>query len=320
MIYFMKLIIGKKTDIGCVRETNEDCYYAEISQKAGTSSDAFGLLLVADGMGGQIGGEEASQTAVYIIKTLYSQNIGDKRSINNIEDFIISFLKEANRAVLEKGKSLNGNIGTTLTAALVKNTTAYIGHVGDSRAYIIRDRDIKQLTEDHTLAEDLIRKGKATIEEMKNSPMQNMLTRSIGSGEELKIDPPVGVDLKSGDVLVLCTDGLTNLVEDREIISTIHNTPDVQAACDKLVDMAKERGGFDNITVIAAEFDRLKRIKGLGIRAKTISIKKRKRSRFLIIGISILTAILLFIIFLIVFHSNEFISFEKPPIKREIGK
>lgn len=320
--YFLYLImhisIGKKTDIGCVREINEDCCFVEVSRNPGAQS--LNVLLVADGMGGQLGGEIASQTAVDTVKTLYLRNIRERQTTGDIGSFIISAFKEANHAVFEKGKSISAKIGTTLTAAFIKGATAYIGHIGDSRAYLIRERDMEQLTEDHTLAEDLVRKGKASNEEMKNSPMQNMLTRSIGSGEELIIDPPISVDLKSGDVLLLCTDGLTNLVEDREIISTIHNTPDVQAACDRLVDLAKERGGFDNITVVAAEFDKLKRIKGLGIRTKTISIRKRKRSRFLIIGISILAAILLVLIYLISFHSKEFIPTKKPPIKGEIGK
>ena len=296
----MNIFTGKKTDIGCVREINEDRYFVEVSQNLGSQSHT--ILMVADGMGGQVGGEEASQTAVDTVETLYSRNIGGGKAIDDLKKFIISSFQEANRAVFGKGRSLSANIGTTLTAAFIKDTTAYIGHIGDSRAYVIREREIKRLTDDHTLAEDLVRKGKATSEEMGTSPMRNMLTRSIGTGEELIIDPPVSVELKSGDILLLCTDGLTSLVEDKEIISAIHNTMNVQTACEKLVDIAKERGGFDNITVVAAEFDKLKRIKGLGIRAKTISIKKRTRSRFLIIGISILTAILLFLIYLIGFH------------------
>ncbi len=313
----MIISIGKKTDVGCVREVNEDSYYVEIPQQVDAPSDGFSMLLVADGMGGQVGGKEASETAVDTIKAHFPKGVEPGEDIGDIEELIHSSFHRANQAVFEKGRTKNADMGTTLTAAFIRGETAYIGHVGDSRAYHIRGREIGQLTEDHTLAEDMVRKGKASREEVKDSPMRSMLTRSIGTGEEVTVDPPAQIDLQEGDVLLLCTDGLTNLVEEREMLSAIHNTPDVQAACDKLVDIARARGGHDNITVIAAEFGGLKRIRGLGIRAKTVSVKRLKRRRFLIASICILVAVLLFLAYLFGSYLRECWVYEPPLMQEE---
>jgi len=178
----MKVSIGNKTDVGCVREINEDCYFIGFSDNLSTQSSNLSLLLVADGMGGQVGGEEASQTAVDTVKNLYARKIEKAETIDDVETFILSSFEEAHRAVVEKGKSLDNQIGTTLTTAIIKDSKACIGHVGDSRAYLIRAREIWQLTEDHTLAEHLIRTGKADKEEKRASPMQN-ISQSLSGWE-----------------------------------------------------------------------------------------------------------------------------------------
>lgn len=302
----MKISIGKRTDVGCVREANEDSLYIELPQEGDETPQNYALLLVADGMGGQVAGKEASETAVDIIRTLFSDTSKAEQPIEDIRTFITASFRQANKAVFEKGKAREAEMGTTLTTAFIDDQHAFIGHVGDSRVYHLRAREIGQLTEDHTLAEDMIRKGRATREEMQHSPMRSMLTRSIGTKEEVTIDQPLGIELEEGDVLLLCTDGLTNLVKEQEILSAVHNTADVQTACDKLVDMARTRGGHDNITVVAAEFGELQRIKGLGIRAKTVAVKSRnvtketKKKKFLIASIGLLVAIFLFLAYLIV--------------------
>jgi serine/threonine protein phosphatase PrpC len=319
----MKISIGEKTDVGCVREANEDSYYIELATKAEGSADRYTLLLVADGMGGQEAGKEASETAVDIVKSRFLEKSKSEMSVEAIKEFITASLRGANQAVFERGKTKAVEMGTTLTAALIDGQQAYLGHVGDSRAYHLRGREIRQVTEDHTLAEDMIKQGKATREEVKNTPMNSMLTRSIGTKEEVAIDQPIGIELEEGDVLLLCTDGLTNLAQEDEILSTVHNTPDVQKACAKLVDMARKRGGHDNITVVAAEFGELKRIKGLGVRAKTVSLKsayvekERKRRRFLIATIGLLMAVFIFLAYLFVSHYVEPDKFYKRPSAEE---
>ena len=316
----MNISIGKQTDVGCVREANEDSFYIDLPQEAAASPEQYALLLVADGMGGQVAGKEASETAVDIMKTLFSVRSKAEKPIEDIREFITSSCREARKAVFERGKAKAVEMGTTLTAAFIDGQKVYLGHVGDSRAYHLRARQIRQVTKDHTLAEDMLSKGRATPEEMQNSPMRSMLTRSIGTKEEVAIDPPIGIELQEGDVLLLCTDGLTNLVKEKEILSTIHNTADLQTACNKLVDMARTRGGHDNITVVAAEFGDLQRIKGLGIRTKTVSVKsanaaKGKRKKwFLIASIGLLTAVLFFLAYILVSHYIELDKFDKGPL------
>jgi serine/threonine protein phosphatase PrpC len=315
----MEISIGAKTDIGCVREANEDSFYSTLPSKAEASSERYALLLVADGMGGQVAGKEASETAVDVVKARFAETSKTEMSSEAIREFILASFYEANRTVFEKGKAKSVEMGTTLTAAFIDGNKAYLGHVGDSRAYHLRGREIRQVTDDHTLAEDMLKQGKATREEVNTSPMRSMLTRSIGTKEEVAIDPPLGIELEEGDVLVLCTDGLTNLVQEREILSIVHNTPDVQKACAKLVTMARKRGGHDNITVVAAEFGALQRITGLGVRAQTVSVKsaqpgKEKKRRWLLIAaLGILVAIFMFLAYLFVSYYSDQGGFYKRP-------
>ena len=319
----MDISIGSKTDIGCVREANEDSLYSELPSEGGTSSHHYALLLVADGMGGQVAGKEASETAVDIVKARFAYQSKAALSVEAIKEFILTSFHEANRAVFEKGKAKEVEMGTTLTAAFIDGDKAYIGHVGDSRAYHLRGREIRQVTEDHTLAEDMVKQGKATRDEMNTSPMSSMLTRSIGTKEEVAIDPPIGIELKEGDVILLCTDGLTNLVEEREILSMVHNTPHVRKACARLVDMARKRGGHDNITVLAAEFGALQRVKGLGVRKKTVAVQSgqsgqaKKRRGFLFAAIGVLVAIFILLAYFFIAYYRELEGFYKRPVPEE---
>jgi serine/threonine protein phosphatase PrpC len=319
----MEISIGAKTDIGCVREANEDSFYSALPSKAEASPERYALFIVADGMGGQVAGKEASETAVDLVKARFAATSKAEMSVEAIKEFILASFHEANRAVFERGKQKAVEMGTTLTAAFIDGNKAYLGHVGDSRAYHLRGREIRQVTEDHTLAEDMVKQSKATREEVSTSPMRNMLTRSIGTKEEVAIDPPVGIELEEGDVLLLCTDGLTNLVKEPEILSTMHNTPNVQKACAKLVDMARKRGGDDNITVLAAEFGSLQRIKGLGTRTKTVAVqsaqskKVRKRRGLLFAAIGVLVGIFIFLAYLFVSYYSKQEGFYKRPTIEE---
>jgi serine/threonine protein phosphatase PrpC len=317
----MNISIGKKSDVGCVREANEDSFYVELPQEGADSPRRYALLLVADGMGGQVAGKEASETAVDIVKDLFAAKAKTGKPLKDIRKFMLDAFRQANQMVFEKGKDKAVEMGTTLTAVVIDKQNAYIGSVGDSRAYLLRGREIRQVTEDHTLAEDMVKKGKATREEMRKSPMRGMLTRSIGTKEEVAIDEPIAIELEQGDCLMLCTDGLTNLVEEQEILSVVHNTIDLQKACNKLVDMARKRGGHDNITVIAAEFGALERIKGLGVRAKTVAVKSAKggvkRRRVLIAAIGLLLAIFMFLAYLFVYHYTGQDRFYKGPTVEE---
>ena len=339
----MKISIGKKTDVGCVREANEDSFYVELpeegapkggapqrgaeapqggppqrgtSQGVAASGNRYVLLIVADGMGGQVAGKEASETAVEVVKALFAAKAKTGKPLKDIKRFLVDAFREANKAVFKKGEAKAVNMGTTLTMAFIDNHNAFIGHVGDSRTYHIRGREIRQVTEDHSLAEDMVKKGKATREEVKTSPMRSMLTRSIGTKKEVAVDDPIGIELEDGDCLVLCTDGLTNLVEDQEILSAVHNTTDLQKACNKLVDMARKRGGHDNITIVAAEFGALERINGLGIKAKTVLMKSKKGDKkrmILFAAIGLLAAIFVLLALLLVSHYSGQDRFYKTP-------
>jgi serine/threonine protein phosphatase PrpC len=335
----MKISTGQKTDVGCVREANEDSFYVELPaeeaskggepQRGAAAARGYGLLVVADGMGGEVAGKEASETAVEVVRTLFATAIKSDwaktakakngKPLTDIKKFILDVIRQANKAVFTKGEAKAVNMGTTLTVAFIENHHAFIGHVGDSRLYHIRKREIRQVTEDHSLAADMVKKGKATREEVKTSPMRSMLTRSIGTNEKVAADDPIGIELEEGDCLLLCTDGLTNLVEDEEILSAVHNTADLQKACDMLVDMARTRGGHDNITVVAAEFGVLERIKGLGIRAKTVRVKRAKRVRpekrrmIIVAAIAFLVALLIALAYFFVVHYVRSDSFYQRP-------
>jgi serine/threonine protein phosphatase PrpC len=324
----MKISIGQKTDVGCVREANEDSFYVELPEegapKGGTphrgaeSASLYGLLIVADGMGGHVAGKEASTIAVDVVKSLFEIKTKTGKLLTQVKKFMLDAFRQANQAVFKQGKAKAVEMGTTLTAAVIDGENAYIGSVGDSRVYHIRQREIRQVTEDHTLAADMVKKGKAAREEMKTSPMRSMLTRSIGTKEEVDVDDPIGIELEDGDCLVLCTDGLTNLVEDEEILSVVHNTADLQKACNKLVDMARTRGGHDNITVVAAELGALERIKGLGIRAKTVRVRAKhsrpeKKRMIIITAIGLLVALFIALAYLFVVHYVRDGSFYQRP-------
>lgn len=234
-----------KTDKGMVRETNEDSCNI-ISGYPGIPV----MFIIADGMGGHNSGEVASKTAVDHISNIVIQN-PDYFSVNtDIPIAVSNLIKEANQLVYDKSMEHPGNngMGTTLIVAVVIGRTMYIGHVGDSRLYLIRSRKLVQITSDHSYIEEMVRNGSLTREEADNHPRKNIITRALGCSNDLQIDMYV-CEIVERDSFLLCTDGLTNMLSDEEITRIVLRHSPVEA-CDELVKAANSKGGDDNITVI----------------------------------------------------------------------
>jgi serine/threonine protein phosphatase PrpC len=226
----MRVEAGVATDIGRVRERNEDSYLVEPP-----------LYAVADGMGGHRGGGVASELALEKVEELFQ---GGKSSLTEM-------VHAANRAVFERSmtdRKVMG-MGTTLTAATVDDEGVHLAHVGDSRAYLLRAGAFRQLTDDHTLVNRMVKAGEITREEADVHPHRNVVTRSIGTEAEVEVDQD-DVPVIDGDRLLLCSDGLTGMVTEDQIQTILEATPKPQEAADRLIKAANRAGGIDNITVV----------------------------------------------------------------------
>ena len=233
-----------KTDVGKAREINQD-YYALPKPE-----EHLDLYILADGMGGYNGGEVASSLAAESTKSYIQSNFNQiEHSKETIMELIKNALEYANMVVFEKSKTtkeLEG-MGTTLDICFIYNNKIYIGHVGDSRIYRIRGELIRKLTKDHSYVQQLVEDGKITREEAKHHPKKNMLTRALGC--TAYVEPDIRArNLEQGDILFMCSDGLTNMVEEKDIYQVVKENP--QTAPEKLIQMANDAGGYDNITVI----------------------------------------------------------------------
>ena len=226
------------SDIGLVRGANEDSYICEPPH----------LFVVADGMGGHAAGDIASKLAA----TTVSRYVQENAEANNYEELLKQAINQANTSIYQLSQSkedFNG-MGTTVTAVYVDGDTIYWGHVGDSRIYLLRDKEFSQLTNDHSLVWELVQSGNITKEEAHIHPKRNMLTRAVGTSCLIKIDTGVIV-WESGDILLMCTDGLTNMVSEQDIYNLIKNRQsNFESIANQLVIQAKDAGGFDNITTI----------------------------------------------------------------------
>jgi len=234
-----------KTDRGLVRELNEDSYKIIV----GDNSSYFAFV-VADGMGGHKCGELASRVAVEYISDSIERDPHNLILPETRSEALKKIVEGTNAAVYQKSLEVPeaSGMGTTLTMAVVTQSDITVAHVGDSRLYIVRDETIRQITEDHSYIEELIKKGTITRDEAENHPQKNIITRAIGSSLDIDIDI-TSMEITSGDIFVLCTDGLTNMVSCDQIMKTvIENEP--EEACEQLVEAAKRNGGDDNITVI----------------------------------------------------------------------
>jgi len=230
----MRVTAAAATDIGLVREGNEDSYLTEEP-----------LFAVADGMGGHRGGEVASQLAVETLEKLFKQGAGD----------LPDQVQEANRVVFERSvvDEKVAGMGTTLTAALVEGDRVRVAHVGDSRAYLLRDGNLRLLTEDHTLVHRMVTEGEISQEEAETHPQRSVLTRALGVETVVDVDDDT-VQVRPGDRLLLCTDGLTSMVSVQAIEEVLRAVPDPQEAAQRLVRIANEGGGADNTTVVVLDF------------------------------------------------------------------
>ena len=235
----MKVFV--QTDIGRIRPLNEDFYYLP--------REGEQFCAVADGMGGHNAGEVASATAVEVYAE--AMRAGHVSAVS-----IHQAVESANTAVHEKSlrsPEFSG-MGTTFTALAQAGRTMHIAHVGDSRAYLLRNDTIMRLTMDHTLVEDMVMKGLITAREAKYHPKRNIITRALGTNDQVDVDL-IQIEMERGDVFFLCTDGLSNHVEDREILEISRRETGWQDKLRALVERALEQGGNDNITAMYAVYE-----------------------------------------------------------------
>ena len=225
------------TDTGRRRRHNEDAHVNEPP-----------LFAVADGMGGAQAGELASGLAAAALREDPAERAGGEQRVDDL-------IQEANRRVYQRQSqdaSASG-MGTTMTVALVEDGRVAIGHVGDSRAYLIRDRKLEQLTEDHSLVAELVRSGKLSPEEAEAHPQRSVITRALGTDPDVDVDT-FSVETQAGDLFLLCSDGLTSMVDDETILRVVErNRDDLNGAAKALVRAANKGGGEDNITVVFFE-------------------------------------------------------------------
>jgi protein phosphatase len=242
--------VAGKTDIGCVRSNNEDSFAYDL--------DA-GIFVVCDGMGGRAAGEVASSLAVESViehfrGTTVRSGIGTGYGADgNSEssDALTNAIEMANKRICQTAASnpAQAGMGSTIVAALLTGNRISIAHVGDSRIYLVRDREIKQLTIDHSLVMEEVRVGLMSLEEAHRSEMQNIILRALGAKETVQSDI-AEIEVAPKDILLLTTDGLVRHVEDEQIRHVIEEAPTLEQACDALIQCAKDAGGSDNITCL----------------------------------------------------------------------
>lgn len=230
---------------GCVREANEDVVAYVLPTADDVAADRGMLALVADGMGGHAAGEVASRIAAETVMRLYHQLDGSP------PDVLAACLAEANRLICERSEAeaACAGMGTTCTVLAVRDDAAFLAHIGDSRAYLLRDGRLRQLSEDHSLVAQLLRDGAITEEEAVRSPQRHVIVRALGL--EPSVQPHIsrkGLPLRADDALVLCSDGLSDLVDDETIAMIVARSPPTEA-CRELLNRALTAGGTDNISV-----------------------------------------------------------------------
>jgi serine/threonine protein phosphatase PrpC len=231
----MRFATGSATDTGLVRGNNEDSFLVD---------DAHNLYAVADGMGGHRGGEVASRTAIEALRAA----IASGRPVNDA-------IKRANTAVLERaaGDDELTGMGTTLTAVVVAGPRQLlVGHVGDSRAYLLHDDILTRITDDHSLVEELVREGRLTPEQAESHPRRAIVTRALGVDADVEVDLYT-IDVSAGDRVMICSDGLTTMVRERDVERVCRNESDPQRAAELLVDAANRAGGEDNTSVVIVD-------------------------------------------------------------------
>jgi protein phosphatase len=242
--------VAGKTDVGCVRTNNEDSF----GYDAG-----LGIFVLCDGMGGQAAGEVASELSVTTVLSYLRQTAetGNLRKIDQTGEFsedahvLWRALQAANQTIREAITADPGRtgMGTTIVAALVRGNNVAIAHAGDSRIYLIRNNTVEQLTKDHSLVMEQVRRGLLTLEEAAQSPIQNIITRALGAADTVEPDL-ADHELVAGDTLLLCSDGLTRHLSDQQILAIADGASSLEEACDTLISSANAAGGSDNISCL----------------------------------------------------------------------
>lgn len=232
------------TDTGKVRSNNEDNFINLIDDK-------FSLFIVADGIGGHNSGEIASHIAVKTIRDYIKNNFNK----DEIFDLLIDATREANEKIISRAESNtdDSGMGTTVVIALIVGNTLYYANVGDSRIYLFSDNSLRQITKDHSYVQELLDIGAISVEDAKFYP-KNQITSALGTSLKFKIEIDK-IELKNNDYILLNTDGLTDLIEDSEILNVVKNEYGIQETCEILQYMANATGGYDNITITLVKFE-----------------------------------------------------------------
>ncbi|MCI1999091.1 MAG: Stp1/IreP family PP2C-type Ser/Thr phosphatase [Clostridia bacterium] len=238
------IAVGKSV-IGLQRKNNEDSIF--VSDNDGTLKTFF---IVADGMGGHKAGEVASSMAIDIFKE-YIYSKADDYYRENTLDTLVEGLTKANSELYElsQKKDEYDGMGTTFTCAAIRDMTLYIVHVGDSRCYLFRNSVLKQLTRDHSFVMEMVKQGKLSLSEAQRHPKRNVITRAVGTEKRVKADTVIE-SLYQGDILILCTDGLTTMIDDKTIQDELSSGKNAKEMLGILIDKANENGGSDNISAV----------------------------------------------------------------------
>jgi len=277
------------TDVGLQREGNEDSFSVQ---------DAFGLYMVADGMGGHLAGEVASRVAVEMItksfqKWTENQTPPDEifgfpdHSLSREGNYLVGSIRLANRVIYEMASEFEqyNGMGTTIVSLLVASGFIVAANVGDSRMYLVRDDRIERMSKDHTIVAEHVEMGVMTEDEATRSPLRHILTRNLGSSEN--VDAEVfEIEPASEDRFILCSDGLTDLATDEEILEASLRERDPQGLCRRLIDLALERGAHDNTTVVTVFLDQVEKKRGTPFRrvgslvADALTVVNRIKKKF----------------------------------------
>jgi protein phosphatase len=247
----MTIEVAGRSDVGCIRTNNEDNFGYDAR---------YGIFVLCDGMGGQAAGEVASKMAVDVVLQYFRdaaargewQQVGEPfAGVSEQGRALASAIRLANQSIHEASQQQAGRagMGSTIVAVLIHDEGLCIANVGDSRIYLVRQGSIQQLTQDHSLVMEQVRRGYITREQAERSEMQNIILRALGSEES--VDPDVeDLVALNGDLLVMTSDGLTKYLRDEEIMETVSSSESLQSACDALIEKARQRGGDDNITCL----------------------------------------------------------------------
>jgi len=243
----LKWHVAAKTDAGCQRQRNEDNYYVSPDQR---------LFVVADGMGGAAGGAKASKLAVEILEQEWTKNPPSGHSAEILRKWLIQAVNKANEAIFDERESsaLVKGMGTTVVVGVqADDNKLEIAHVGDSRAYLLREDKAVLLTNDHSVVQEMVRAGRLTEAQARTNPYKNLITRCLGHEKKVEIDQ-IPVELKPKDWVVLCSDGLSTVLLDDQICDIVSKKAEPKLVCEELVQQTIDGGAPDNVTVVVVHY------------------------------------------------------------------